>query len=401
MDGALAETVYRTAALAELLEMDEDIPVKLYLLNLRRHGDTSAWRISVRDMIRFINEEVLTDEDLAGRISAADADRLDAASRLTEAVVAGEGFGVGDMTRLFEGMWEDLSENRMRLLYLYYFSRMDSDPAWTLSLLDLFHFLADDVLSDPLFADVFEDETADQILEAKAEIDDGAVQLQGPHFSRLIIETDYPVDSPETYAFIDSLLAEFGEDLQGSYYLIGDSSMRYELSTTFGDEQTFLTLLTAATIFVVVAVTFRSLLIPALLVLLIQCGVYLTVCLIGLQGYSIFFLALLVVQSILMGATIDYAILFTNYYLEYRRSQGPQEALVSAYNGAIHTILTSGLIMILATGVLGLLFENPTVGEICQTISRGALCASLLIVFVLPGVLSICDRWICEKNPGV
>jgi predicted RND superfamily exporter protein len=172
--------------------------------------------------------------------------------------------------------------------------------------------------------------------------------------------------------------------------------MNYEMSATFGGEQTFLTLLTAITIFIVVAVTFRSLLVPALLVLIIQCGVYLTVCLIGLQGYSIYYLAFLVVQSILMGATIDYGILFTNYYLENRRTQSPREALTAAYNGAVHTILTSGLIMILATGILGMLFENPTVGEICQTISRGALCASLLIVFVLPGVLSIFDRWICK-----
>jgi hypothetical protein len=398
MAGALAGTAYRTEALAELLEMEADVPVKLYLLNRRRHGDISHWQVSLRDLVRFISEEVLTDEDLAGRIDAADTERLDAADRLTAAVVAGAQYDAGDMTRLFDGMSEDLSGDRMRLLYVYYFSRRDSDPAWTLSLLDLFNFLAEDVLRDPLFADVFDAEMTDQILDAKAEMDDGVVQLQGPNFSRLVIETDYPLDSPETYAFIGGLLAECGADLRGSYYLIGNSAMNYEMSAAFGDEQTFLTILTAVTIFIVVAVTFRSLLVPALLVLIIQCGVYLTVCLIGLQGYSIYYLAFLVVQSILMGATIDYGILFTNYYVENRRTQGPREALAAAYNGAVHTILTSGLIMILATGILGILFENPTVGEICQTISRGALCASLLIVFVLPGVLSVFDRWICNRD---
>ena len=93
-----------------------------------------------------------------------------------------------------------------------------------------------------------------------------------------------------------------------------------------------------------------------------------------------------------MGATIDYSILFTNYYRENRKRLGIKEALAAAHQGSIHTILTSGLIMILVTGVVGYLFSDPTVGQICQTISMGALCATLLILFVLPGLLAACDR---------
>lgn len=228
----------------------------------------------------------------------------------------------------------------------------------------------------------------EEIDSMETELDESAAQLRGERYSLLMLNTTLPEESQEATAFFGDLIAQCSGRLQGDYYLIGNSAMSYEMEQSFAGEMLLITLLTAAAIFLVVAVTFRSLLIPAILVLLVQCGVYLTVTLIGLQGYSIYYLALLIVQCILMGATIDYSILFTNYYLESRRAMGAKEALAAAYNGSIHTILTSGLIMVLVTGAVGYLFSDPTIEQICQTISIGALCATLLILFVLPGLLA-------------
>ena len=113
---------------------------------------------------------------------------------------------------------------------------------------------------------------------------------------------------------------------------------------------------------------------------------------VGWQGYSIYFLALLIVECILMGATIDYGILFTGYYRERRKLLSSPEALESAYDGSVHSILTSGLILVLVTGVLGYTYSDPTVAEICRTIATGALSAILLILFLLPGLLAAFDR---------
>jgi len=99
-----------------------------------------------------------------------------------------------------------------------------------------------------------------------------------------------------------------------------------------------------------------------------------------------------------MGATIDYGILFASYYKESRASMGRCEALIAASNGSIHTILTSGLIMVLVTGIVGYAFNNPSVGQICMTISKGALCAVILIVFILPGVMATFDKLIYRAN---
>ena len=132
--------------------------------------------------------------------------------------------------------------------------------------------------------------------------------------------------------------------------------------------------------------------------LVVQCGVFITVTVIGAYSGSIYYLALLIVQSILMGATIDYGILFTNYYREHRRTAGIREALERAYEGSVHTILTSGLILVLITAAVGRLFEDETVTEIIRTLSIGSLSVILLILFILPGTLAACDKLVTRKK---
>ena len=217
-----------------------------------------------------------------------------------------------------------------------------------------------------------------------------------PERSRLL--TELSEESAETEAFIHDLQETCDASLSGRYYLIGASAMVDEMEQGFDRELLVITLLTAASIFLVVALTFRSLAIPALLVLIVQCGVFLTVSAVGAFGGSMYYLALLIVECILMGATIDYGILYTSYYREMRRLMDVREALAAAYRGSIHTVLTSGSIMVLITALVGPLFKNPTIEAIVQTLSIGCLSAILLILLILPGLLALFDRWAIQKN---
>ena len=103
-------------------------------------------------------------------------------------------------------------------------------------------------------------------------------------------------------------------------------------------------------------------------------------------------------ECILMGATIDYGILFTSYYREMRATFSAKEAIAAAYKGSIHTILTSGTIMVLITAVIGPLFGNPTVEQIVRTLSVGCASAMFLILFILPGILALCDKIVVGKG---
>lgn len=214
----------------------------------------------------------------------------------------------------------------------------------------------------------------------------------------MILTTRYPEDSAETREFLTTLSERCDAMLEGESWLIGTSVMNREMAGTFDAEMNRITLISALAIFIVVALTFRSLIIPLVLVLTVQCGIYLTMAFIGLSGGAMYYLALLMVQCILMGATIDYAILYTSYYREQRAGSSGADAIRNSYDGSLHTILTSALIMIGAAGILGYVFANPAIGEICLTISRGAISATLIIVFVLPGVLAALDRFVRYKD---
>ena len=291
-----------------------------------------------------------------------------------------------------------LNPAMIRMIYQMYAKQNGKDGITALTLPELIPFLRDHVLDNPQFAMMLTDGAKEQIADAEKLLEEIRAKLEGERYGRVVLTTVYPEDSAETRAFIETLEARCENLLEGETWLIGTSVMNREMAQTFDAELNRITLISAAAIFLVVALTFRSLVIPLILVLTVQCGIYLTMAFIGLSGSAMFYLALLMVQCILMGATIDYAILYTSYYREKRRSMDRQEAVRSAYDGALHTILTSALIMIVAAGILGYVFANPAIGEICLTISRGAISATLLIVFVLPGVLAALDRFVVRKK---
>ncbi len=229
--------------------------------------------------------------------------------------------------------------------------------------------------------------------QAPAALEEYEHMLHGEKHSLIAITTYLPAESDETFAYIDAVDEAMKKAGAGEYHLVGNSVMAWEMSKIFRKELNTVTLITALAIFLVVLFTFRSLIIPAVLVLLIQSSVFFTMILVHLQGYDIYYLALLIVQSILMGATIDYAILFTSFYRE-RRAGGDSRAasLAAAYENSSETIFTSGLIMIFVTLILGYAFDTPAIGQICLTISKGATTAVALIVLILPGILAALDR---------
>ena len=220
--------------------------------------------------------------------------------------------------------------------------------------------------------------------------------LVGNSYSRVVINTDFELEDDNTFGFIKDLKKQL-KKIDDDVYLIGNSPMAYDLNHSFGSEFNFISLLTMALIFIVVAITFKSLVVPLILTLIIQCAVYITMGILSIFGGSVYFIALLIVQSILMGATIDYAILFTSYYLEFRHTYNKKVSLINAYNQSIHTILTSASVLIIVTFIVGF-FASAIAAKICMTISQGTLCSTILVLFILPAVLAALDKFIVKKN---
>lgn len=398
MHGAMNGTHYTAAEMASLLGMETEQAEQLYLLYISEYGDTSTWQLSIHELLDFLAEEVLADEDYADMLTDEEREQLTGAKALADGVLSGGTYTPAECAELLTALTDQMDEATVELLYLYYQSVHNSNKTWTLSIVELFDYLSGDILDDERFAQWIDEDMRDEIQDMGDALAEGVDTLKSDGWSRLIIYSTMSDESEETTAFFDSLTAWLADNLQGEYHLIGNAAMVYEMQDSFGGEMTFITLLTAAAIFLVVALTFRSLAVPAILVLLVQCGVYITVTALGLGGDGVYYLALLIVECILMGATIDYAILLTNYYREYRASMMVPPALEGAYNGSIHTILTSGLILILVPGIVSFCFEEMTIRQICRAISIGAFCASLLILFILPGLLAAFDKLVTRKK---
>ena len=291
---------------------------------------------------------------------------------------------------------EDIdSMSKLALLKLY---KADAPEDVRLTIPEFLSFVQEKLLPSKAFSTMADEKQKTAVDEMAAQIQDGEAKLHGEHASIMAVTFAGEAGSQEMFSFLDGLDAWCSSNLKGEYHLVGDGPMAWEMSRGFHDELMLITLLTAGAIYLVVALTFRNLLIPALLVLIVQCGVYLTVLATGLQGYSIYYLALLIVQCILMGATVDYGILFTSNYRDARARMGVAPALESAYVRSIHTVMTSGLIIVLVCGAIAMFGSDPTIGQICQTLSLGAACTIALILVFLPGILATLDRWVAGKG---
>lgn len=322
----------------------------------------------------------------------------DPLSLLDEMMTSHRRYTVDEMARNFSAMGETINSSLIELLYLYYGGMRHFDASWTLSLSKMISFLGDSLMNDPRFSLFITPDMRNGLTEGRKMMEEKLSMMRAADHSAAVIVTNLPVESDSTYQFLRQLNDCCTARLAHPYHLVGESAMMDEMKSGFGKEMMLVTLLTIAAILLIVAVSFRSLLVALLLVSTVMTGVFVDVAVSAIGGGSLLYMAYLVVQSILMGAAIDYGILFTNYYRESRITKSITAALQSSYRGSIHTILTSGLILVLVPGAMSVLVADPTVASIVRAISVGALATVLLVLLVLPGMLATCDRWIVKQS---
>ena len=384
------------AALAQALGMDAEQVTQLFML---RYGTeyTPDKTMSLYEFVSFLTDNVLPKPEYAVMFDDAVKATLYQTKAIADAVVSGKEFTVKEMAEFVGKISDKFNENTVELLYLYSASLKHKNTQSTMTPEALVKHI-EKLASEQSFSSLLTAEQKGDIAMVREQLDNGVRQLKGETHSRMTVTTELSVESEKTSAFVKEMIELCDEKLSGEHHLIGNSIMVDEMESGFGREQLIITLLTAVSIFIVVALTFRSLAVPAILVLIVQCGVFITISALGAIGGSMYYLALLIVECILMGATIDYGILFTSYYREMRAILPVKEAMVAAYKGSLHTILTSGTIMVLITAVIGPLFGNPTVEQIVRTLSVGCASAMFLILFILPGILALCDKIVVRKG---
>ena len=290
-----------------------------------------------------------------------------------------------------------LNVNTVTLICLMNESLSYDTTGKTVALYDFFCFVKESVLTNEAFSPFFDEATKAQLLGAVQQMEDGRSQLIGTEHSRMVLTIDYEFETKEIHDFYSSLENELNNKLSGSYYLVGKSAMSNELSKTFQGEYLMISIITAVAIFLVVCITFKKILVSAMLICIIECAVFVTMSVMTIGNISMYFIALIIVQCILMGAMVDYGILLSNYYIEVRKDYGVSEALPEVLKRSLRAIGTSALILIIITFCCGFIMTGA-VASILVTLCVGSFSALLLVVFALPSLLAIFDKFIIKNK---
>ena len=237
-------------------------------------------------------------------------------------------------------------------------------------------------------------EQADKVDDLQEQLDVGLEQLRGEHWSRLVFIADVPTEGDETYALLDEIRAIAQEYYGDDVILVGNSTNAFDLASSFSGDNMKISILTALFVMVILLFTFKSAGLPILLVLTIQGSIWINFSVPVLTHTNLFFLSYLVVSSIQMGATIDYAIVITNRYLELKLEMERKQAAVEALSQSFPTILTSGTIMAVAGFLIGGISTDATIGSVGQTLGRGTVTSIILVMTVLPQLLMLGDALI-------
>ena len=262
-------------------------------------------------------------------------------------------------------------------------------------------FIIKEVLTNETYADAITDDMRKELEDGQKEIADNKELMLGEEYNRMMVSLALPIEGDKTFSFIGKMKEKAENIFLDETWIVGDSTMGYEMDLGFSDELNFVTLLTVAAILAVVVVTFRSLVCSATLVAVIQAAVYIVTAIVAMMGISVNYIALILVQCILMGSTIDYGILFMSNYREMRQEKDKREAVVSAMNYSIKTIMTSSLILISCCLTVGFIMTQEIIAQTCSVIAYGALCAVILVIFLLPALAYVLDRFMIKKTKEV
>ena len=255
-------------------------------------------------------------------------------------------------------------------------------------LFDMFMFLQREMKDGNITLDGDIQETLDDLFE---QLNKAQLQLQSDKYSRLVVYLNLPEESDETMDFLDTMHALIAKYYSSDTYIVGNSTNVKDLSSSFGEDNMLISVLSALFVVIILLFTFKSAGLPVLLIVVIQGSIWINFSVPTIQHESLYFLGYLIVNSIQMGANIDYAIVISSHYSDLKKEMRPKEAIITALNEAFPTIFTSGTILAVAGALIGVMTTNPVIAAIGTCLGRGTVISIVLVMAVLPQILLIGD----------
>jgi predicted RND superfamily exporter protein len=191
---------------------------------------------------------------------------------------------------------------------------------------------------------------------------------------------------------------KLGENYYGDEaHLAGAQVSEYDLKVTTQADSGRVKLFSLITIALVLMVMFRSLSIPLIVLIPIEIAIWINMAVPYFAGQNLNYIGYLVIDAVQLGASVDYAIIFTREYLEQRRALPPLKAAKAAISRAAIMIITSALILTVAGLSIFFIASNTIISEIGMLVGRGAFISMLMMFTLLPLLFALCD-WIVRHT---
>lgn len=216
-------------------------------------------------------------------------------------------------------------------------------------------------------------------------------QFYSENYSRIILYAATASEGDEAFRVVEEVRSVAAEYYGDGALSLGPSVNLYDMRDVVTDDNTIVNLLAVLAICLVLLVTFRSVLLPVFLVATIELAIWINLAVPYLNGSAICYIGYLVINTVQLGATVDYAILYTDHYRLNRQRMLPRQALEAATGETTSSILISGSILAAAGFMIGIISTNEVVSDLGMMVGRGALLSMFMVLFVLPALLTAFD----------
>ena len=224
--------------------------------------------------------------------------------------------------------------------------------------------------------------------------------FQTDNYKMIIIGSDYDIATNELNAQIEDV-KKIVKSYDEEAILAGEGPLMKDLVTTTDEDFKNVNFSSIFIIFIIMLFVLRSISLPVLLVIAIEFAIFINMGIPYFTGTEIPFIASVVIGTIQLGATIDYAILMTTKYLEERKNgQDKFQAVRSALDNSISSIIVSGMCFFGATIGVGVVSKIDMIGSLCTLIARGAIISMIVVILVIPSILLLFDSLITKSTLG-
>jgi hypothetical protein len=217
-------------------------------------------------------------------------------------------------------------------------------------------------------------------------------KLISENCTRLVLTVKADYEGEQTFGIVQQIRECAEKYYPGQWYLAGSGVSAYDLMDTITADMTKVNFVAIAAVFLVLVVTMKSMLLPIILVLSIETAIWLNLSVPYFTDTTIFYIAYLIISSIQLGATVDYAILFTDRYKENRATMDKKNAVVETISSTTVSILTSGITLTVVGFLLGEISTHGLLSQLGFFLGKGTLFSLGIVFFVLPGLLYLFDR---------